>query len=98
MRDHRMNSILYETLQEVLQAVIDENVDAVVAEKSILSHVINEVYPEHLIVLPHTFGMNNHAFVFASESPLREPINRLLLKFIETNEWPETLHRYLGEY
>jgi polar amino acid transport system substrate-binding protein len=98
MRDHRMNSILYETLQEALQAVIDENVDAVVAEKSILSHVINEVYPEHLIVLPHTFGMNNHAFVFASESPLREPINRLLLKFIETNEWPETLHRYLGEY
>ena len=98
MRDRRMNSIRYETLEEALRAVVDERVDAVVAEKPVLAHMIDMIHPEHLIMLPHTFGMDNHAFILPSESPLREPVNRLLLQFVETDAWSRILHRYLGAY
>jgi len=36
--------------------------------------------------------------ILPNESSLREQINRLLLKFIESDAWSRILHRYLGVY
>ncbi|MFP3940460.1 MAG: ABC transporter substrate-binding protein, partial [Thermoanaerobaculia bacterium] len=48
-------------------------------------------------VLPGTFERQDYAVALPEGSPLREPVNRALLRVIDRPAWDETLERYLGE-
>jgi ABC-type amino acid transport substrate-binding protein len=48
-------------------------------------------------VLPGTFDHHYMGMVVPPGSLLREPLNRALLEFIETDQWTQILKHYLGE-
>jgi ABC-type amino acid transport substrate-binding protein len=49
-----------------------------------------------MFVVGETFAHFYIGMALPSESPLREPLNRALLKFIETDDWKKLYERYLG--
>ena len=63
----------------------------------ILQHLIKTRYEGTLRVLPGTFERQYYGFALPKDSPLREPVNRALLRHLEQPSWKERLYRYLGE-
>jgi hypothetical protein len=47
-------------------------------------------------VLPNTVLRQDYGIALIAESPLREPINRIMLEKIGAPAWEEMLYRYLG--
>jgi polar amino acid transport system substrate-binding protein len=47
-------------------------------------------------VLPETFDHYYVGIAMPQESPLREPVNRALLKIIDTDDWLGLKDRYIG--
>ena len=48
-------------------------------------------------VLPGTFDHHYVSMAVQPGSQLREPLNRALLEFIETDRWTQILKQYLGQ-
>lgn len=86
----------YPSIAAGLEAVASGEVDAMVYDKPLLQYLIKENYPKQLEVLDLTFDPQNYAFALPSGSPLREEINRSLLKFISQESWQNLQHDYLG--
>lgn len=87
----------YPSIAAGIDAVAKGQVDAMVYDKPLLQYLIKENYPNKLEVLDLTFDPQNYAFALPSGSPLREDINRSLLKFIGQDSWRELLLDYLGK-
>jgi ABC-type amino acid transport substrate-binding protein len=88
--------VRFATEQEGLQAIVDNKIDAFVYDETVLKYIVKSDFPGRLYVLAATF---NHYYVsmgMPTGSPLREPINRALLKIMEKNSWIGLLERYLG--
>jgi polar amino acid transport system substrate-binding protein len=86
----------YKTATEGLRAIAEGEIDALVHDKPILQYLIGKGFPGDLEVLPNTFLPQDYGIALPEGSPLREPINRSLLKTIQAPEWQNTLARYLG--
>jgi len=84
------------TIDEGLQAVADNNIDAFVFDEAVLKNVVASKFAGHVKVLPVTFEHYYVSMGVQNASPLREPINRALLKFMATDEWPRLLDRTIA--
>lgn len=71
-------------------------VDAMPYDAPLLCHVAATALQHTVEVLPATFERQDYGFALPAGSPLREPINRVLLEKIKLPEWRDTLRRYLG--
>jgi ABC-type amino acid transport substrate-binding protein len=71
-------------------------VDAVVYEAPILEWLAHGELADRVRVLPGTFDNHGYGFGMPEGSALREPLNRALLAYIASDEWPALLARYLG--
>ncbi len=79
-----------------LQAIVDNKIDAFVYDELVLKHIVKTDFPGRVHVLADTF---DHYFVtmgMPNGSPLREPINRAMLKIMEKDEWIRLVERYIG--
>ena len=47
-------------------------------------------------MLPNVFEHQDYGFALPDGSPLREPINRALLKELASDSWNQLLAKYLG--
>ncbi len=83
-------------IKAALQALAAGRVDAVVYDAPILRYEIHKAYRGSLQVLPGSFDRQDYGIGLPSDSPLREPLNRLLLAEIDKPEWKEMLQSYLG--
>lgn len=72
------------------------HVDAVVYDAPLLKYRVRTQYAASLSVLPKTFERQDYAFALPQGSPLREPINRAILEYLNGNSWQQQLNRYLG--
>jgi ABC-type amino acid transport substrate-binding protein len=70
--------------------------DAVVYDMPILRHLVAEGHAESLQVLPHVLQRQDYGIALPPGSPLREDVNRELLRVIRSPEWQRLLERYLG--
>lgn len=86
----------FENLPEGLQALVDQKIDALVFNELVLRHLVKNKFPGRVHVLPETFDRYFGGIAMQPESPLREPLNRALLKIIATDEWLRVTERYLG--
>ena len=84
------------SVQEGLDAIRGGKIDAFVYDAPVLRYLINKDYPATLEVLPQTFEQQNYGIALPQHSPLREPVNRVLLKKIKGRVWQDVLYRYLG--
>ena len=97
MDNHGINSQSYHSLQQALQALMKNRVDAVVHDRPTLQYAIRMRSPERRPKL-HDKLLNEefYGFYLQQKSPLREQINQQLPALLASNQWQNTLRHYLG--
>ena len=80
-----------------LRAIGDGQIDAFVYDAPLVRYLVNKDFKGIITVLPVVFLRQDYGIALPEGSPLREPINRQLLKTISAPEWQGLLKRYLGE-
>ena len=96
LRENQISFQPYKKQFEGLRAIADGEVEAFVYDAPLLRYLINLNFKGKLEVLPRTFERQDYGIALPSHSPLREPINRVLLKKVREPAWQDTLSRYLG--
>jgi polar amino acid transport system substrate-binding protein len=71
-------------------------IQALIFEKAIIGYMMKEYGWRDLLVLPHTLSVNDYAIALPTDSPLKEQINRALLKVVHGPSWKTTVQRYFG--
>lgn len=94
--DNGVAAIPFGNVQDGLKAITENNIDAFVADESILKYNIMSDYPERLYVLDRTFDHYYVSFALPPRSKIREPLNRALLRITANLEWGHWLKRYLS--
>ena len=93
---HRISYTNYATINEGLEAVTRDEVDCMLYDAPILKYQIsNGKY--NLSVVKRVFEQQYYAIGLVQSSPLREKVNRVLLKKTELPWWQDTLFEYLGK-
>ena len=81
---------------ELFEAFKDGKIQAVLYDEPFLRHVIRNQYQGQFTVFPLDADTQLYAFAVREGSPLREPINRALLRTIHDPAWNDLLYHYLG--
>jgi ABC-type amino acid transport substrate-binding protein len=66
-----------------------------VGNELLLKHQIKNEFQNRLKVLPGVFDPYFVSMALPHGSPLRRPINKALLNFMQSEQWVELLKRYL---
>ena len=80
-----------------LAAVKDGQLDAFVHDRPLLAWQIRQNYSDTLELLQPLFDKQTYGIALPTGSPLREPIDRMILTDIRADWWRQTTFRYLGE-
>ena len=83
------------SIQEGLKGVANKEVDAFVLNEQILKDLVKREFLGRVQVLPGTFDEYFVSMALQDKSPLRKPINKALLKFMNTQNWIELRNRYM---
>lgn len=86
----------FATTLDALKALSDNDIDAVVYDAPIINYMVTSEFRGRLAVLPQRFERQDYAIVLPENSELRTPVNLALLEEIRSQQWRETLSRYLG--
>ena len=86
----------FRSIQDGLQSVEENRIDAFVSDEAILKHLVKTEYPAQLYVLAGTLNHYYIGMAVPPNSPLREPLNRALLRVMTTEEWDRMIEQYLG--
>ena len=84
-------------VDSALESLVANKCDAVVYDAPILRYQTYQKYSGDAFVLKNTFERQNYAFALPTDSPLRESINRVLLRKTSSPSWDEVLATYFGE-
>ncbi len=87
----------FENPRDGLKSLLDAETDAFVFQGPILKYLAKNEFMGRLEVLPGTFDHHYMGMAVPSGSQLREPLNRALLEFMETDQWTSILKQYLGQ-
>lgn len=82
---------------EAVEAVNKGDLDVVIHNVPALKYVINNNPDLSLKIQPVQIDPHYYAFAFASDSPLREPLNQALLRVIKSPLWQQELGRFIPE-
>lgn len=96
LRDQHIRFRAYQSPDEALNSVAAGKADAVVYDAPILRYLVRQRNDTSLQVLHRKFERQDYGFALPSGSPLRESINRVLLRKIGDPAWQDTLYKYLG--
>jgi ABC-type amino acid transport substrate-binding protein len=96
LEDKNISFRTYKTTLDGLQAIVDGQIDAFVYDAPLLRYLVNNDFKGIITVLPVVFLRQDYGIALPAGSPLREPINRQLLKIISEPEWQGRLQQYLG--
>lgn len=96
LETERIRSTAYPDVRSAMRAVQQGQADAVVYDQPILQYRNAELDDGGLRLLPGTFENQAYAFGVGNGSPLREPINREILRITGADEWRDLKRRYLG--
>ena len=83
--------------EEGLQSLVDKKTDAFVFQGPVVKNLAKTEFRGRVEVLPGTFDHHYVSMAVQPGSQLREPLNRAVLEFIETDRWTQILKQYLGQ-
>lgn len=72
------------------------DVEALVYERAILGHMIKQYGWREVDILPHVLAVHDYAIAMQQDSPMKESINRALLKVVQAPQWRSVVQRYVG--
>ncbi len=87
----------YATLTEAVNALAEDDLDAVVYDEALLRHYINTREETDLRILPDRLSLQYYGFALAEGSPLRESLNLALLDLTQNDAWEDLEKKYLGD-
>jgi len=87
----------YDSLPNALNELASGKIDAFVASRPLLRHVVANNFAGTLRVLGSSFLRQDYAIALPLASPLRKPINASMLRFVQTDAWDTILRAYLSE-
>lgn len=87
----------FKNKRDGLQALVDAKIDAFVYDEAVLTYLARTQFSARVHVLHQTFDYYFISMAMPQGSPLREPLNRALLKIMATDDWSRLLKSYLGE-
>jgi len=87
----------YDSLSDALTDLAAGKLDAFVASRPLLRHVVANDFAGKLRVLGSSFLRQDYAIALPLASPLRKQINAAMLRFVQTDEWDAILRGYLSE-
>ena len=95
------NVIAVKNIEEGIKLIRKGKAEALVHDGPRLQYIANSINKKAgkkvLLVLPFSFNPQNYGIVFPSKSPLREEVNRILLKLRESNGLEKSFHEQLRE-
>jgi polar amino acid transport system substrate-binding protein len=101
LQEKGINSRTFSDIKELLTALEEGRLDAVVSDDAVLRYKIKEAQAkgryESLLVLPFVFEKQNYAFALPDESPHLEELNQTLLSVRDSPEWRVELVKYIGK-
>jgi polar amino acid transport system substrate-binding protein len=97
LRDQRIAYSPVADVDEALDGLLADRYQAVVHDRPILHHLIQQRRLGNVAVLPERFERQLYAFVLPLEGDLRKDLNVVLLEITNSPEWGALLERYLGE-
>ena len=101
LQEKGINSRTFSDRKELLAALDDGRLDAVVSDDAVLRYKIKEAQAkgryESLSVLPFVFEKQNYAFALPDESPYLEELNQALLSARDSPEWSVELVKCIGK-
>jgi len=83
-------------IQDGLQALSENKLDAFIADEIILKHLVKTEYPANLHVLAGTFDHYFISMAIPQSSRLRETLNMALHRVIKNEKWDMLIKQYLG--
>lgn len=78
-----------------LQAIADDKIDAFVFDEAVLRNITANEFAGLVYVLPDSFEHYYVSMAVRNNSPLREPINRAMLRIMATDAWTRLLERHI---
>jgi polar amino acid transport system substrate-binding protein len=72
------------------------DVQALIFEKGVLGYMVKEYGWRDMQILPHTLAVNDYAIALPTDSPIKEAVNRALLKVVHGPRWKDVVQRYFG--
>ena len=85
----------YKNPQDGLLALTDGKLDAFVFNELVLKNLARMKFPGQIRVLPEVFDHYYVSMAMPPGSALREPLNRVLLEIIATDDWARVKARYI---
>lgn len=96
LESERIMADTYPTIQDGLEAVEDNEIDAFVHDAPILQYYGQLEFRNSVRILPNTFNDQYYGIVIPFNSDYRNEMNRIILDYIKSEEWIELNNRYLG--
>lgn len=85
------------SVDEALQAMLNDEVDAVVYDIAMLKYRRSTSFKDRIEVLPQSFNDQQYAIALSPDSDFRKQVNQALLSVTSGDAWRDILFRYLGE-
>lgn len=95
LRRERIRHRIYATIPKALEGLRAGEVGAVVYGSLILDYSVRNDRNQDLEVLPTTFDPQILAFPLPDDSPLRDPINAALRRYLQQTNWRDLQDKYL---
>lgn len=101
LMEQGINGQVFKDPQELLNALDEGKLDAVVWDSAILKYELKnsqaEGLYESIIVLPREFEKQFYAFGLPDDSPYLENFNRILLSVLDSPAWEKEVNKYMGK-
>ena len=86
----------YASVDDGLDALERGDIDAFVYDRPLLQYLLRHSRGDALQLVPGEFGRQDYGIALPPGSPLREPLNRVLLHHVDSAIWDSTLRRWFG--
>ena len=96
LRQRGITASTFPSIEEGLRAIVDDKIDAFVFDEAVLKSVTARAFPGSIYVLPRSFEHYYVSMGVTNNSPLRESINRAMLKVMVTDDWNKLLLLHLA--
>jgi polar amino acid transport system substrate-binding protein len=80
----------------LFEALTKGKIQAAIYDEPFLRYVIRTEYPGQFTVIPLDVDPQLYAFALREGNPMRESVNRVLLRLIHEPAWHDLLYHYLG--
>ena len=87
----------YPMLQDGLEALRAGTLDALVYDRPLMAWLAKEAFSNSVTVLDVTFDRQSYAIALPNDSPLRVPINLVMLETMQSDQWRDSIFKYLGK-